>query len=112
MLVLSRKKGESIVINGDITVTVMDIRGDNVRLGIISPRSVPVHRREIWDVIREGTVRTQPPVYGPVTGRPHADGPDHIIEIPLRLLLAEIGAKEADVDPEGRLTVEGGISDQ
>ena len=46
MLVLSRKKNESIVINNDITVTVVEIRGDKVRLGIVAPKEVPVHRQE------------------------------------------------------------------
>jgi carbon storage regulator len=54
MLVLSRKRDESIVI-GDgvnvIEVTVVDIRGDKIRLGITAPENVPVHRREIYDMI-------------------------------------------------------------
>ena len=51
MLVLSRKKNESIVINNDITVTVVEIRGDKVRLGIVAPKQVPVHRQEVFDAI-------------------------------------------------------------
>jgi carbon storage regulator len=51
MLVLSRKKNESIVINNDITVTVAEIRGDKVRLGIVAPKEVPVHRQEVYDAI-------------------------------------------------------------
>ena len=51
MLVLSRKKNESIVINNDITVTVVEIRGDKVRLGIVAPKEVPVHRQEGYDAI-------------------------------------------------------------
>src|SRR5207302_1527537 len=51
MLVLSRRRGESIVINNDITLTVVEIRGDKVRLGIISPPTVPVHRQEVFDAI-------------------------------------------------------------
>ncbi|MEY4788026.1 MAG: hypothetical protein RLZ61_244 [Planctomycetota bacterium] len=51
MLVLSRKKNESIVINNDIIITVVEIRGDKVRLGIIAPKDVPVHRQEIFDAI-------------------------------------------------------------
>ncbi|MEZ5321037.1 MAG: carbon storage regulator CsrA [Microthrixaceae bacterium] len=47
MLVLSRKSGESIVINGNITVTVVEIRGDHVRLGIDAPREITIHREEI-----------------------------------------------------------------
>ncbi|MFM8251378.1 MAG: carbon storage regulator CsrA [Planctomycetota bacterium] len=52
MLVLSRKKNESIVINNDITVVVVEIRGDKVRLGIEAPKEVPVHRREVFDAIQ------------------------------------------------------------
>jgi carbon storage regulator len=51
MLVLSRKKNESIVINNDVIVTVVEIRGDKVRLGIVAPKEVPVHRQEVWEAI-------------------------------------------------------------
>jgi carbon storage regulator len=51
MLVLSRKKNESIVINNDIIVTVVEIRGDKVRLGIVAPKEVPVHRQEVFEAI-------------------------------------------------------------
>jgi carbon storage regulator len=51
MLVLSRKKNESIIINNDITVTVVEIRGDKVRLGIVAPKEVPVHRQEVFEAI-------------------------------------------------------------
>jgi carbon storage regulator len=64
MLVLSRKKNESIVINNDITVTVVEIRGDKVRLGIVAPKEVPVHRQEVYDAIhgKDGTEPTPPAV--------------------------------------------------
>ena len=52
MLVLSRKKNESIVINNDITIVVVEIRGDKVRLGIEAPKEIPVHRREVYDAIK------------------------------------------------------------
>ena len=52
MLIISRKKNESIVINNDITVVVVEIRGDKVRLGIDAPREIPVHRREVYDAIQ------------------------------------------------------------
>lgn len=52
MLVLSRKKNESIVINNDITVVVVEIRGDKVRLGVEAPKEVPVHRREVYEAIK------------------------------------------------------------
>lgn len=56
MLVLSRKMNESIMI-GDIKVQVVDIRGDKVRLGVVAPKDVPVHRCEVYEAIRrqEGT---------------------------------------------------------
>lgn len=62
MLVLSRKKNESIVINNDITITVVEIRGDKVRLGIIAPKDVPVHRQEIFDAIhgKDVSVESKP----------------------------------------------------
>ncbi|HOP77404.1 MAG: carbon storage regulator CsrA [Thermogutta sp.] len=52
MLVLSRKKNESIVINDQITIVVVEIRGDKVRLGIEAPKDVPVHRREVYEAIK------------------------------------------------------------
>ncbi|MGL4552333.1 MAG: carbon storage regulator CsrA [Gemmataceae bacterium] len=61
MLVLSRKKNESIVINNDITVTVVEIRGDKVRLGIVAPKDVPVHRQEVYDAIHGKAVEPTPP---------------------------------------------------
>jgi carbon storage regulator len=55
MLVLTRKKNESIIIRDDIVVTVVDIRGDKVRLGIEAPKEVTVHRREVYDRIKESS---------------------------------------------------------
>jgi carbon storage regulator len=52
MLVLSRKKNESIVIDDKIVITVVEIRGDKVRLGIEAPRDVPIHRSEVYEAIR------------------------------------------------------------
>jgi carbon storage regulator len=52
MLVLSRKKNESIMINDDITIVVVEIRGDKVRLGVEAPKEVPVHRLEVFKAIR------------------------------------------------------------
>jgi len=51
MLVLSRHRDESIMIGDDVTITVVDIRGDKVRLGIDAPEEIPVHRREVYDAI-------------------------------------------------------------
>ena len=53
MLVLSRKKNEAIHIANDITITVVEIRGDKVSLGIEAPREVPVHREEIFQAIEQ-----------------------------------------------------------
>lgn len=62
MLVLTRKVNEKLVINDDIVITVVEIRGDKVRLGIEAPRSVPVHRHEVWVAIQaEGAAHTEPP---------------------------------------------------
>lgn len=60
MLVLSRKKNECIVINNDVVVTVVEIRGDKVRLGIVAPKDVPVHRQEVFDAIHATGVGETP----------------------------------------------------
>jgi carbon storage regulator len=52
MLVLSRQRDETIMIGDDIEITVVDIRGDKVRLGITAPPSVPVHRKEVYEAIK------------------------------------------------------------
>lgn len=52
MLVLSRQKEESIMIGDNIEITIVDVRGDKVRLGINAPKDVSVHRREIFDAIQ------------------------------------------------------------
>lgn len=59
MLVLSRKKNESIIINNDITIVVVEIRGDKVRLGVEAPKEVPVHRREVYDAIKRAESEQQ-----------------------------------------------------
>ena len=51
MIVLPRKVGESVMIGGDITVTVIEIRGDKVRLGVQIPREMSLHRKEVYDAI-------------------------------------------------------------
>lgn len=61
MLVLSRKKSESIVINDDVVITVVEVRGDKVRLGIQAPREIPVHRKEVLDaILRETGASAEP----------------------------------------------------
>ena len=52
MLVLSRQKDESIIIGDDVEITIVDVRGDKVRLGITAPKSISVHRREVYDAIK------------------------------------------------------------
>ena len=52
MLVLSRQRDESIMIGSDVEITIVDIRGGKVRLGITAPKSIPVHRREVYDAIQ------------------------------------------------------------
>ena len=52
MLVLSRQRDESIMIGDNVVVTIVDIRGDKVRLGIEAPHEVPVHRQEVYEAIK------------------------------------------------------------
>ena len=52
MLVLSRQKDESIMIGDDVEITIIDVRGDKVRLGINAPREVSVHRKEVYEAIK------------------------------------------------------------
>lgn len=60
MLVLSRKKDEKIVIGDNISIMVVEIRGDKVRLGIEAPRDVTVHRREVYDAIKRRETEDSP----------------------------------------------------
>ena len=57
MLVLSRHCDESIVIGDNVVVTIVDIRGDKVRLGIEAPSEIPVHRREVYEAIQRENLR-------------------------------------------------------
>lgn len=62
MLVLSRQRDESIIIGDNIVITVVDIRGDKVRLGIEAPKEIPVHRQEVYEAIqRENDLKTNAP---------------------------------------------------
>jgi len=63
MLVLTRKRNESIVINDNIVITVLDIQGGKARLGIAAPEEVPVHRQEVFDAIHGKTAK--PTASGP-----------------------------------------------
>ncbi len=76
MLILARKLNESIVIAGDIEVSVIDIRGDQVKLGINAPRHVKVYRREVYEAIQEenrqaAAARAIPPELDALFGAPH-----------------------------------------
>lgn len=53
MLALSRKKGEAIVINNNIEITILDVKGDQVKIGIVAPKEVPVYRKEVYLQIQE-----------------------------------------------------------
>lgn len=65
MLVLSRQRDETIMIGDNIQVTVVDIWGDKVRLGITAPKDISVHRKEVWDTIkREGKSATGRQIFG------------------------------------------------
>ena len=84
MLVLSRQRDETIMIGDDIEVTVVDIRGDKVRLGINAPREISVHRKEVYDAIRRenrAAAQVKPEDIsgvgggGPATGKGNAPQP-------------------------------------
>ncbi|MBI4652603.1 carbon storage regulator CsrA [Candidatus Desantisbacteria bacterium] len=53
MLVLSRKKGEEIIINGNIYINILDIKKDHIKIGISAPINVSVHRREVYELIKD-----------------------------------------------------------
>ena len=57
MLVLSRQRDETIMIGDDVEITIVDIRGDKVRLGITAPRHIQVHRKEVYDAIKRENER-------------------------------------------------------
>ena len=65
MLVLSRHRDESIIIGDDIVITIVDIRGDKVRLGIQAPQHVPVHRQEVYDAIQRENRKAAEPANPP-----------------------------------------------
>lgn len=64
MLALSRKIGESIVINNDIEITILEIKGDQVKVGIAAPKSVPIYRKELYLQIKESNKEAADSVAG------------------------------------------------
>lgn len=85
MLVLTRRGGESIVIGNEVTVTVLEVRGDQVRIGIDAPRTVPIHREEVYVQVQHenrGAVASASRAADLLKGRPPRpprppDGPPH-----------------------------------
>ena len=77
MLVLSRQRDESIVIGDNIVITIVDIRGDKVRLGINAPAEIPVHRQEVYDAIQRENLRASrlEPRDTQSLGKPSGDRP-------------------------------------
>ena len=69
MLVLSRQRDESIIIGDNIVITIVDIRGDKVRLGIEAPTEIPVHRQEVYEAIQRENAKAAE------EGRPARRGP-------------------------------------
>ena len=76
MLVLSRRVGESVVLGDDITVTVLEVRGDVVRVGIDAPRSLKVHRAELLEQLQEENQRAASPSEDVVANLAKALGTD------------------------------------
>jgi carbon storage regulator len=72
MLVLSRQRDESIVIGDNIVITIVDIRGDKVRLGIEAPGEVPVHRQEVFEAIQRENRKPGAATAGSVTSNASA----------------------------------------
>jgi carbon storage regulator len=66
MLVLSRQRDESIIIGDDVVITIVDVRGDKVRLGIDAPIEIPVHRREVYEAIQRENQRSSTSSLGDV----------------------------------------------
>lgn len=77
MLVLSRQRDESIMIGDNIVITIVDIRGDKVRLGINAPSEIPVHRQEVYEAIQRENLRASrlEPKDARGIGKPTGPGP-------------------------------------
>lgn len=65
MMVLSRKKGEQVVVGGQVTVTVLEVQGDRVKLGFAAPAEVPIHRSEVFERLRDARPEFRAPASAP-----------------------------------------------
>lgn len=77
MLVLSRQKDQTIMIGDDVEITVVDIRGDKVRLGISAPSKIPVHRKEVYEAIKrenQEAANVSPDDISKLEGKPRGSG--------------------------------------
>ena len=69
MLALSRKKGESIILNNDIEISVLELRGDQVKIGINAPKEVPVYRKEVYlQIQKENEAASSPDSFAAIRG--------------------------------------------
>ena len=112
MLVLSRQKDQTIIIGDNIEVTVVDIRGDKVRLGINAPRTISVHRKEVYEAVQREHAQAAagaPPVAAPGDAHPHGahagNGSDPFICVAIEE--ARRGLAEGGL-PIGSVLVRGG----
>jgi carbon storage regulator len=92
MLVLSRRKDETIMIGDEIEITVVDVKGDTVRLGITAPRSVAVHRKEIYQAIQAENIAAAQE--GPV---PDAEALDSMAAL-LKKTRRDAGSRPGEAD--------------
>ncbi len=68
MLVLSRKRDESIIIGDDVVITVVDIKGEQVKLGVTAPKTVSIHRKEVYEAIQRENVEAAKPKIQKLSG--------------------------------------------
>jgi carbon storage regulator len=83
MIVVSRRRDEALVIGDDIIVTIVDIRGDKVRIGIEHPPEVPVHRQEVYEALRRQPMKMPPAMPAPMSPppQPRQDKLDRFVAI-------------------------------